>query len=91
MDITTTELEARCLKLIDDLVRSQEPSIITKRGKPIATLLPIEHPILDSGFGYMRGTVTFLGEIVEPQADGCSAKIGNEPRQTDLLHRGETR
>ena len=35
--------KARCLTLMDDVRSTREPLIITKRGKPVAKLVPIEN------------------------------------------------
>jgi prevent-host-death family protein len=42
--------------------------VITKRGKPVAKLVPVEEKQPDI-FGYMKGTVTILGDIVGPTGE----------------------
>ena len=64
MQITATEFKARCLKIMDEIARTREPIIITKRGKPIAKLMPPDEPP-KSLFGYMKGTFEILGDIVD--------------------------
>lgn len=59
------EFKAKCLGLLDDVQRRREPLVITKRGKPVAKLVPVEaesRPL----FGSMRGTGRILGDIVSP-------------------------
>jgi prevent-host-death family protein len=34
----------RCLALIDDVATSKQEIVITKRGKPVARMVPIEDP-----------------------------------------------
>jgi prevent-host-death family protein len=77
MQITAAEFKAKCLKLMDEIARTREPIVITKRGKPIARLMPIEEPP-QSQFGYMKGTVTILGDIVSPIDEEWSAITGDE-------------
>jgi prevent-host-death family protein len=62
------EFKAHCLSLMDDVSTFGHSYIITKRGKPVAKLVPVdEGPARDtSGFGALRGTVTILGDIVGP-------------------------
>lgn len=67
MQITAAEFKAKCLKLMDEMAKTREPVVITKRGKPIARLVPIAEPPL-SMFGYMRGTVEIVGDIVDTPA-----------------------
>ncbi len=63
--IPAGEFKARCLKLMDE-VRSRRTSVtITKRGKPVARLVPADDapPAL---FGFLKGSVTVKGDIIEP-------------------------
>lgn len=56
------EFKARCLQLIDDVAQHRQPLIITKRGQPLAKLVPIE-PVR-SLFGAIAGSVTHEEDIV---------------------------
>ena len=38
MNIDAAEFKAKCLKLIDDVVATRRPLLITKRGKPVAVI-----------------------------------------------------
>jgi prevent-host-death family protein len=71
--IEAAEFKARCLRIIDEMNRDQEPVTITKRGKPIAVLSPVKtdsEPL--SIWGAMRGTVLRYDDpfapVVDPQA-----------------------
>ncbi|HWO99681.1 MAG TPA: type II toxin-antitoxin system Phd/YefM family antitoxin [Methylococcus sp.] len=77
MQITAAEFKAKCLKLMDEIAKTREPIVITKRGKPIAKLMPVdEEP--KSLFGYMKGKVTILGDIVSPLEEPWSVLTGDE-------------
>lgn len=79
MNINATEFKAKCLKLIDEIAATRQPLVITKRGKPVARVVPIEDEATPRGqFGYMRGTVTIIGDIVNVPHDPWSAEIGDE-------------
>lgn len=52
-EITATQFKARCLRLLDEVAEGGEALIVTKRGKPVARVEPIE-PAPD-----LRGSVTF--------------------------------
>jgi prevent-host-death family protein len=60
--------KAQCLALMDEVEATREPIVITKRGKPVARLVPVELEEEDEIFGFMagKGTITILGDIVEP-------------------------
>jgi prevent-host-death family protein len=40
--IPAGRFKAQCLALLDDVAASGEPVVVTKRGKPVAQLVPIE-------------------------------------------------
>jgi prevent-host-death family protein len=64
-EIPAGEFKARCLALMDEVQRSGGEYVITKRGVPVARLLPASaerRPLL----GSLKGTVTTLGDIVSP-------------------------
>lgn len=85
MNISAEEFKAKCLKLIDQVAATHEPLIITRHGKPLAKLVPIEDETRQSMFGYMKGTVTITGDIVSPIDAEWSAETGDEdPFYADL-------
>ena len=57
------EFKAKCLQLMDEVNRDGIELIITKRGRPIAKLVPAEAE-RDSFIGSMKGTFRILGDIV---------------------------
>jgi len=59
------EFKARCLKVMDDVRTRREPVIITKKGVPVAKLVPVEQSRSDI-FGCMAGTAEILGNIEAP-------------------------
>jgi len=63
--IAAGEFKAKCLGLLDEVQRERKEIVITKRGKPVARLVPVEDaaPAL---FGRMKGTGIILGDIVSP-------------------------
>ena len=66
-EVPAGEFKARCLKLMDEVRATRRPLVITKRGKPVAKLVPVEdfEPRREI-FGCMKGTVTLHGDIVGP-------------------------
>ena len=57
--------KARCLTLMDDVRSTREPLIITKRGKPVAKLVPIENT-KDDFIGRLKGVFRVVGDIESP-------------------------
>ena len=65
--IAISRFKATCLALLERVRKTGEPILVTKRGTPIAQILPPPPPkVKDSGFGCMKGTIEVVGDIVEP-------------------------
>jgi len=77
MDIPAAAFKAECLKLMDQVEKTREPIIITKHGRPVAQLAPVS-PGPRSLFGYMKGTMKIVGDIVSPVGGDWSALSGDE-------------
>ncbi len=59
------DFKAGCLKLMDEVQKKQKTILITKRGIPVARLVPVDLAI-PSLFGWMKGTVVEHGDIMAP-------------------------
>ena len=64
--INISEFKAKCLATLERIARTGERITILKRGKAIAQIVPATtgedtHPQYT-----LRGTVEFLGDVVEP-------------------------
>jgi prevent-host-death family protein len=66
--IPAAEFKAHCLRLMDEVAQRRQPIIITKRGKPVAKLVPADDAPVDL-YGCMAGTIEILGDIVSPIDD----------------------
>jgi prevent-host-death family protein len=64
MTIGAGEFKAKCLKLLDQVAEDRKPLVITKRGRPVAKLVPMEPKV--ELFGALRGSGTILGDIISP-------------------------
>jgi prevent-host-death family protein len=59
------EFKAKCLGLLDDVHRQRKEVLITKRGKPVAKLVPVNERT-ESFIGSMKGTMEIVGDIISP-------------------------
>jgi prevent-host-death family protein len=66
--IPAAQFKANCLRLMDEVARRRTPIVITKRGKPVAKLVPIDDKPIDI-FGRMAGTIRIVGDIISPIDD----------------------
>ena len=73
MEIPAGEFKARCLQLMDEVEASGVEVVITKRGRPVARLVPIGETRALDVFGCMAGTVTVVGDIVAPLGEPWEA------------------
>ena len=68
--VTATQFKSDCLKLIDTMNRDREPVVVTRHGKPVAKLVPVEPAgKRQSIIGSMKGTVLSYGDIISPASD----------------------
>jgi prevent-host-death family protein len=67
--IAAGKFKAKCLHLLDEVAECRVPLVITKRGKPVARLVPIDDPKPVDLYGRMKGTGEILGDIVGPLDD----------------------
>ena len=63
--IKASEFKAKCLKIMDEVAATGEPVVITKYGVPVAELVPARRKPKDL-FGSMKGSVTYIGDIISP-------------------------
>ena len=66
--VSAANFKADCLRLLDEVAHGRRPIIVTKRGKPVATLVPVEDAPIDP-FGCMAGTASICGDIIGPIED----------------------
>jgi prevent-host-death family protein len=59
------EFKVHCLAVMDEVQSKRESILITKRGKPVAKLVPVDGA-KDDIFGFLKGKVTTLGDVVSP-------------------------
>jgi prevent-host-death family protein len=59
------QFKVHCLKVMDEVQSKRQAVLITKRGKPVAKLVPIEQE-KDDIFGFLKGKGKIVGDIVSP-------------------------
>jgi prevent-host-death family protein len=57
--------KANCLAVMDEVQSKRVTVVITKRGKPVAKLVPVE-PQADDILGFLRGKGKITGDVVSP-------------------------
>jgi prevent-host-death family protein len=57
--------KARCLTIMREVQATREPVVITKRGKPVVKVVPVEAQA-NNVLGFMKGRVKIVGDIESP-------------------------
>jgi prevent-host-death family protein len=64
--IAAAQFKAQCLTLMDDVQTTRVPILITKRGKPVAKLVPVVDKKKDDWIGRLNGKMRIVGDIESP-------------------------
>jgi len=63
--IQAGDFKARCLQLMDEVNEKHISFVITKHGRPVAKLMPIEETPVEF-FGCLKNTLTLKKDILAP-------------------------
>ena len=66
--VSATEFKAKCLSFLDEMEKHGETLLITRRGKPVATLCPAPADAWQSPRNSWAGKAEILGDIVSSDA-----------------------
>ena len=61
--LSVSKFKATCLSSLEKVKTTGESLLITKRGEPIALVIPPPPPKLKNTFGCMKGTISIEGDI----------------------------
>lgn len=67
------QFKAKCLRVMSDVQQTREEVLITKHGKPLVKLVPVESDEAPSLLGYLQGTVQVTGDIISPVEESWEA------------------
>lgn len=71
--VKASEFKAKCLKIMDEVAATGEPVVITKRGVPVAQLVPaVRKP--KTLFGALEGSILYMGDIISPIGEDWNAE-----------------
>ena len=69
-EIAISKFKAKCLSLLEEVSKTKTPLRVTRRGKPIADVIPTSSEEDERGWiGSMSGSVDILGDVVSPVID----------------------
>jgi len=64
--VAISTFKARCLALLEDVARTGEPLLVTKRGKPLARVTSSDNSRSRSPQETLRNTVETRGDVIAP-------------------------
>jgi len=66
--VPVSKFKATCLALLERVRRTGEPIIVTRRGVPLAQVVPppVPEPGSAGAFGCMADTMQIVGDLVSP-------------------------
>jgi prevent-host-death family protein len=57
--------KVHCLRIMDEVQKKRETIVITKHGKAVAKIVPVDQD-KDEIYGFLRGKVEIVGDVVSP-------------------------
>lgn len=72
--IAAGEFKSKCLKIMDEVQTKHISYTLTKRGVPVARLVPVSKEPTAPFFGCMRGMVKIHGDILAPMQEDWEAE-----------------
>ena len=64
-----SQFKSHALQILDQVAKTQEIIVITKRGKPLAQITPYRTPDLNSTPGRLADALVFEKDIISPLGD----------------------
>ena len=69
--VPAATFKAKCLALLDEVEATRQPLVVTKRGRPVARLVPVDSGVERSIFGAARGSILYLAPDEELLSTGA--------------------
>ena len=67
--IQISKFKATCFAVLERVARTREPILITRRGKPIARIIPAAPSPASRWLGSMKGSVEIHGDVIAPASE----------------------
>ena len=73
LKVAAGKFKAQCLALINHVAQSHETIIITKHGKPMAKVVPVDKK-KDTRKKDLKNVATYIGDLVSPIEEAWEAE-----------------
>ena len=64
--LRVSDFKARCLAVLDEVARTGDRVVLTRRGRPVAQISPAVGDADDYPQHRLRGTLEIVGDVMEP-------------------------
>lgn len=81
--IEISKFRTTCLSVLDRVAQTRKPVLVTRRGKPIAKIVPPAPSAAGSWLGSMKGSVTIHSDIVAPDPSVADTVASWSPPVSD--------
>ena len=68
-EVQISTFKAQCLSLLDEVSRTKEGLTVTRHGKPLVVINPVENSKPRKGFGIAKGTIEIKEDIIKPATE----------------------
>jgi prevent-host-death family protein len=68
-EVAISEFKAKCLALLDQVQKTKQPILVTRRGRPVAEVGPPKPTETRDWIGSMKGKSKILGDIISPASE----------------------
>ena len=68
-EVAISEFKTKCLAILDEVQKTKDPIRVTRRGKPVAEVIPPSAIAPKNWMGSMKGKMKIVGDIVSPASD----------------------
>ncbi len=68
-EVAISEFKAKCLALLAQVEKTKKPIRVTRRGRPVAEVVPATSVRSADWMGSMKDRMQILGDIVSPASD----------------------
>ena len=77
-EVAISEFKAKCLALLEQVQKTQQPLRITRFGKPVAEVVPPTPEKTNDWMGSMKDLIQIHGDIIAPGGDEEDWEISGE-------------
>ncbi|MCM2257738.1 MAG: type II toxin-antitoxin system prevent-host-death family antitoxin [Vicinamibacteria bacterium] len=82
------EFKAHCLQVMERVRRTRQEVVITKRGVPVAKLVPADPPRDRNLFGCLAAETTIVGDVMAPLYTDADWQAWEQEREDQFLRGG---